>query len=227
MDHQMKILLAASAATLLFACAKKAEEATTAETAAPEAATAAPDTDAVETTELAAGRPAPIGSATVTIGLNAANNNAPYFSAAGAGYCIPGGGCAGGIVKDTGDVDLSGFPPGDVTVTVSLDDASYTAGYRFPASPFDSIGIATWPVGQSTEPPDFTPMFGANAWPRQDFQPPSVSGDKRSVTFLDEESAEDSYQYAIQLDGPAGRVLLDPRIQNGGGQPPLPEPVNP
>lgn len=49
-----------------------------------------------------------------------------------------------------------------------------------------------------------------------EIQPPSVSGDKRSVTFLDEESEEDAYQYAVALDGPAGRVVLDPEIKNGG-----------
>ena len=56
---------------------------------------------------------------------------------------------------------------------------------------------------------------------------PSVSGDKRSVTFLDEESSESAYQYAVALDGPGGRIILDPKVTNGGGVPPLlePEPV--
>jgi len=213
-----KFLLAASAASLLLACAKKAED-------APAAEPAAASESAV--TELAAdaARPAPIGSATVTVGLNAANNNALYFASASAGFCNPGGGCAGGISTDTGNVDLSGFPPGDVTVTVSLGDDAFNAGYRFPANPFDAIGIAIWPVGATSEPPDFAPLFGANAWPRQDFQPPSVSGDKRSVTFLDEESSEQAYEYAVAVDGPGGRTLLDPRITNTGNQPPLPEPI--
>lgn len=213
MRHHFKFLFAVSAATLLIACAKKTEDAAP----APEVATAAPATEAAPT-DLATDtpRPAPIGSATVTVGLNATNNNALYFASSSAGFCNPGGGCAGGIATDTGDVDLSGFPPGDVTVTVALGDDAYNAGYRFPANPFDAIGVATWPAGQSTEPPDFLPLFGANAWPRQDFQPPSVSGDKRSVTFLDEESAEDAYDYAVALDGPSGRIILDPTIKNGG-----------
>lgn len=210
-----RLMLAASAAILIAACAKKAEDAAPA--AAPEAAA---ETAAAKpaTTELVAetARPAPIGSATITVGLNAANNNALYFASASAGFCNPGGGCAGGISMDTGDVDLSGFPPGDVTVTVALNDDAFGAGYRFPANPFDAIGIAIWPAGATTEPPDFAPLFGANAWPRQDFQPPSVSGDKRSVTFLDEESSEDAYQYAVALDGPGGRTVLDPEIKNGG-----------
>lgn len=211
-----RLMLAASAAILIAACAKKAEDATAA--TAPEPAA---ESVAVEpaSTELVAEtpRPAPIGSATVTVGLNPANNNALYFASASAGFCNPGGGCAGGISMDTGDVDLSGFPPGDVTVTVSLGDDAYNAGYRFPADPFQAIGIAIWPAGASTEPPDFTPLFGANSWPHSDFQPPAVSGDKRSVTFLDEESEENAYQYAIALDGPGGRTILDPEIKNGGG----------
>ncbi len=92
-----------------------------------------------------------------------------------------------------------------MTITVTLGDDAYNAGYRFPSQPFEAIGIAIWPAGATTEPPDFEPMFGANAWPRSDFQPPSVSGDKRSVTFLDEESSENAYQYAVAVDGPAGR----------------------
>ncbi len=211
-----RLMLAASAAILIAACAKETEETTSA---------AAPTEPAVESvaaepasTELVAEtpRPAPIGSATVTVGLDPTKNNAPYFASAGAGFCNPGGGCAGGIAMDTGDVDLSGFPPGDVTITVTLGDDAYNAGYRFPAQPYEAIGIAIWPAGATTEPPDFAPLFGANAWPRQDFQPPSVSGDKRSVTFLDEESSENAYQYAIALDGPGGRITLDPEIKNGG-----------
>ncbi len=210
-----RFLLAASAVILISACAKKAEDATAA--AAPEPAAANVAAESVST-ELVAEtpRPAPIGSATVTIGLDTAKNNAPYFASASAGFCNPGGGCAGGIAMDTGDVDLSGFPPGDVTITVSLGDDAYNAGYRFPAAPFEAIGIAIWPAGATTEPPDFTPMFGANSWPRSDFQPPSISGDKRSVTFLDEESSENAYQYAVAIDGPGGRTILDPEIKNGG-----------
>lgn len=219
------LMIAASAICLIAACSQKAEEpaAATPESASEPAAANPAETDQM----VEAARPAPIGSATVTVGLNKDNGNRPYFASASAGFCIPGGGCAGGIAKDTGDVDLSGFPPGDVTVTVTLDDDSYNAGYRFPSNPFDAIGIAIWPTGATTEPPGMTPMFGANAWPRQDFQPPQVSGDKRSVTFLDEESSEAAYQYAVALDGPGGRTVLDPRINNGGGQPPLPKPVEP
>jgi hypothetical protein len=211
-----RLMLAASAAILIAACAKKAEDAAAApEPAADSAAAepAAPELMAEEVTEAA--RPAPIGSATVTIGLDPTKGNAPYFASAGAGFCNPGGGCAGGIAKDTGDVDLSGFPPGDVTVTVTLGDDAYNAGYRFPSQPFQAIGIATWKAG-TAEPPDFLPLFGANAWPRTEFQPPAVTSDLRSVTFLDEESAEDAYDYAVALDGPSGRVILDPTITNGG-----------
>lgn len=211
-----KLLLAASAASLLFACAENAEKAPAA--AEPEVAADSVVSETSETEMMAeTARPAPIGSATVNIGLKADDGNKPYFSSAGAGFCNPGGGCAGGIALDTGNVDLSGFPPGDVTVTVTLEDEAYNAGYRFPSNPFDAIGIAIWPANATTEPPDFEPLFGANAWPRQDFQPPQVSGDKRSVTFLDEESSENAYQYAIQIDGPGGRILLDPKVTNGGG----------
>lgn len=209
-----KFILAVSAVSLSFACAKKTETTTPAEpeSVAESAATEPAGSDAI----VEAARPAPIGSATVTIGLDTNNANKPYFAAAGAGYCNPGGGCAGGIAKDTGDVDLSGFPPGDVTVTVTLGDDAYNAEYRFPANPFEAIGIAIWPAGATSEPPDFAPLFGANAWPNRDFQPPAISGDKRSVTFLDEESSEEAYQYAIAIDGPGGRIVLDPQIKNGG-----------
>lgn len=210
-----KLLLAVSASSLMLACAKKAEEAPAAAEPEPAARGAAAE-PAASDAMIEAARPAPIGSATVTIGLDKNNNNGLYFASAGVGFCNAQGGCGSGITLNTGDVDLSNFPAGDVTVTLTIDDDAANAGYRFPAAPFEAIGIAIWPTGATTEPPDFTPMFGANAWPRSDFQPPSVSGDKRSVTFLDEESAEDAYQYAVAVDGPSGRTVLDPKITNGG-----------
>ena len=208
-----RLLLAASAAILITACDKKAED-TTAATNEPAANVAA--NSAVVEPMVEAVEAAPIGSATVTIGLNKDQGNAPYFAGAGAGFCNPGGGCAGGIAKDTGDVDLSGFPPGDVSITVDLDDDAYNAGYRFPVDAYQAVGIATWPAGASTEPPAFLPLFGKAEWPATEFEPPTVSSDQRAITFLDLESAKDSYQYAIAIDGPGGRKILDPEIKNGG-----------
>ena len=86
-------------------------------------------------------------SAWASIGLDKDHANVPYFAASGGGGRTPAGGTFGGITLNTGDIDLSGFPPGDVPIKITLDDDAYNAGYRFPVDPYQAIGIATWPAG--------------------------------------------------------------------------------
>ncbi len=212
MNAVSKLLIGAGVAALLFGCAKTTDA--PAPAAEPNGSAASEPAPPVSEPVVEAADPAPVGTATISVGLK---NGAPYFASAAAGYCIPGGGCAGGIQTDTGNVDLSGFPPGDVPVTVSLDDDAYNGGYRFPADGFQAIGIATWPAGAATEPPDLLPLFGRAEWPNGGFGAPTVTGDQRSVSFTDLESDETAYQYAVAVNGPAGVKILDPRITNGGG----------
>ena len=46
---------------------------------------------------------------------------------------------------------------------------------------------------------------------------PAVSSDQKSVSWTDLESDQNVYEYSIGLDGPNGRVVMDPKISNGGG----------
>jgi hypothetical protein len=212
MQNRFRLLLAASAASLIAGCSKQAtEEAAPAEPASePEAAEVEPMMEAETDT-------APIGSATITITLE---NNAPVFSAVSSGYCIPHESCVSGVnLNAEGNVDLSTFPEGDITINVTLDDAAWAANYRFPSDPYQAVAIVIWPAGTS-EP---TPTFGQANWPAE-FQAPSVSSDQRTLTFIDDDDDQQNYEYDIGLNGPNGRVVLDPKIENGG-EPPEPEPV--
>lgn len=201
MSILMRILLATSAAALAVACAKKAEEAAPAETAG---------TDAVATMAEAEDDPNIVGSATISITLT---NNAPVFSAVASGYCIPHESCVSGVNLDAeGNVDLSTFPDGDITISVSLDDSAWNAGYKFPSDPYQGVAIVIWPSG-TTEP---TPVFGQANWPAE-FAAPTVSSDLRTLSFIDDDADQQNYEYDIGLDGPNGRVVLDPEIKNGGG----------
>lgn len=204
-----RLLLAASAATLVFACAKKAEETPAAET--PAAEEAAPETEAVEPVAEDATDPNQIGTANIAITLNAGE---PAFGAVASGYCPPGGGpCAGGIDLDAeGNVDLSQFPSGDIAVSVAFDDVSWAAGYRFPSDPYQAVAIVIWPAG-TTEP---TPSFGQANWPAE-FQAPTVSSDLRTLTFIDDDADTQNYEYDIGVTAADGsRIVMDPEIKNGG-----------
>jgi len=204
-------MIAACVAALAAACAKKADEgAPAAEAGSPavEAGSTAPEAEVALPTPAADA--APIGSANVSITLDANKN--PAFSAVSEGFCIAGGACMGGIdTNAAGNIDLSWFPPGDVTVTVQLDDTAYGAGWRVPGDPWQAVAIVVVPPGSPTSP---IPVFGQANWP-QEFDAPSVSG-QRSITFIDKEDDQNAYEYAIGLVNPAGtNVTIDPRIRNG------------
>ena len=206
MRHHTKFLLAASAAILIAACEKKADDAVVAE---PVVEAAAPEIEAVEPMVETATDPNQIGTAGVDVGLQ---SNALYFASSSAGFCFNGG-CQSGIVLDTGDIDLSSFPPGDILITITLNDDAYNAGYRFPSDGWQAVAIAVDPPGDPVAP---TPVFGQANWPAE-FQAPAVTGDQRSVSYTDLESDENVYEYSIALDGPNGRVVMDPTVKNGGG----------
>ncbi len=205
-----RLLLAASAATLIIACAKKAEDA--AVEPAP-AETAAVETEAVEPMVEAA-TVARTASASVEVGIQ---NGAPYFASAGYSYSDGSSG-GGGIVLGTGDVDISGIPPGDVNFTITLNADAVAAGYSFPSDPYQAIAIVVIPPGVTAP----APQFGQQYWSAE-FDPPTVSGN--SLMFVDQDEYADAYEYSIGLNGPNGRVVMDPEIKNGGTQkPPAPEP---
>lgn len=201
-----RLMLAASAATLVFACARKAEE-PAAET--PIAEEAAPETEAAEPIAEAETDPNQIGTANIAITLNAGE---PAFGSVASGFCAPGGGCAGGINLDAeGNVDLSQFPAGDIEISVAFDDVSWAAGYRFPSDPYQAVAIVIWPAG-TTEP---TPTFGQASWPAE-FQAPTVSPDLRTLTFIDDDADQQNYEYDIGITAADGsRIVMDPEIKNG------------
>lgn len=205
-----RLLLAASAAALIFACAKETEEAATAETEAVEPTT---ETEAVEPAADTM-TDARTADANVEIGMQ---SGAPYFASASYGY-QDGGSGGGGITLNTGDVDLSSIPPGDVNFTVTLNADAVGAGYSFPSDPYEAIAIVVIPRGVSAPPP----QFGQQYWSAE-FDAPSVSADGHSLMFVDQDEYPSAYEYAIGLNGPNGRVVMDPTIRNGG-QPPAPEP---
>ncbi|MFZ5617538.1 MAG: hypothetical protein ACOZAA_09495 [Pseudomonadota bacterium] len=207
MSVYARLMLAASAAMLVFACARKAEEAP-ASAAPAEEAVAETETAAEPMVEAVADDAAPIGSANVTVTMT---NNAPAFGAVSEGACAPGGSCFGGVnLNAAGDVDLSGFPPGDVTVTVALDSSVTGAGYSLPSDPYQAVAIVVIPPGTVTSP---IPVFGQANWPAE-FDAPSVSGS--SLTFVDKEDDQQAYEYSIQLVRSDGSmVVMDPKIQNG------------
>lgn len=204
-----RLLLAASAATLIIACAKQAQDAAVEPTPAE---TAAVETEAVEPAVEAATE-ARTANAYVEIGMQ---NGAPYFASAGYSYSDGGGG-SGGLTLGTGDVDISGIPPGDVNFTVTLNADAVAAGYSFPSDPYQAIAIVVIPPGVTAP----APQFGQQYWSAE-FDPPTVSGN--SLMFVDQDEYTDAYEYSIGLNGPNGRVVMDPEIKNGGTQkPPVPE----
>ena len=201
-----RLLIALSCAAIAAACAKK-EEAPAAPAADPvaEAAPAEPEI-MVEEAEFADA--APIGSANVTVTLT---NGAPAFGTVSEGACAPGGGCIGGIdTNAAGNVELSGFPPGDITINVNLDSTVTGAGYSFPSDPWQAVAIVVIPAGTVTAP---IPVFGQANWPAE-FDAPSVSSS--TLSFVDKEDDQQAYEYSIQLQGPNGMMVMDPKITNSG-----------
>ncbi|MDH4166330.1 MAG: hypothetical protein OEY13_12105 [Gammaproteobacteria bacterium] len=199
-----QLVVGAAIALLLAGCSKPAEQAAV-ETAPPAAAP-----EAVTPMVAAATDPNQIGTASIAVGWQ---NNALVFASAGEGFCVKGGGCQSGVVLNTGNVDLSSFPPGDVLITVALNDDAFNAGYRFPTDGYQAVALAIDPPGDPVAP---TPVFGQANWPAG-FLMPVVSSDQKSVSWTDLESDENAYEYSIGLNGPNGRVVMDPKITNGGG----------
>jgi len=127
--------------------------------------------------------------------------------------CNPDGQCgeSTGMSRDgiSGDIDLSGFPPGDVAVSISIGDDAYAAGWRFPGDPYQGVAIIVYTEGGVR--PD--PVFG-NWPPNGEFGTPSLSADLKTVSFIDSDNDGLSYEYAVAVNGPGGRVVLDPKIIN-------------
>jgi hypothetical protein len=204
-----RVLLAVSVIALVSACAKKGDA--PAEPAAAEPAVEAvaePEAEPVVEAEVADA--APIGSANITVTMT---NGAPAFGTVSEGACAPGGGsCVSGInTNAAGNVDLTGFPPGDITINVNLDSSVTGAGYSFPSDPYQAVAIVVIPAGSITAP---IPVFGQANWPAE-FDAPSVSG--ATLSFVDKEDDQQAYEYSIQLQGPNGMLVMDPKIQNGSG----------
>lgn len=196
----MRAIIAAALMPLAAACEKKAE------VAAP-AADAVVEEPMVEA-ETMVEDAAPIGSADITVTLT---NGAPAFGAVSEGACAPGGGCIGGInTNAAGNVDLSGFPAGDITINVNLDSSVTGAGYSFPSDPYQAVAIVVIPAGTITAP---IPVFGQANWPAE-FDAPSVSS--AALSFVDKDDDQNAYEYSIQLQGPNGILVMDPKIQGGG-----------
>lgn len=154
---------------------------------------------------------APIGSANITVTLT---NGVPAFGTVSEGACAPdGGSCVSGInLAAAGNVDLSGFPPGDITINVNLDATVTGAGYSFPSDPYAAVAIVVIPQGSITSP---VPVFGQANWPAE-FDAPSVNG--ATLTFVDKEDDQQAYEYSIALVAPDGSALtIDPKIENRGG----------
>lgn len=201
----LRLTLAASAAAIVAGCAKPSDEAT-AESSAPADAKTAPVEEEVAIEAAAA----PIGSANVTVAMT---NGQPAFGTVSEGACAPGGGsCVSGInLNAAGNVDLSGFPPGDITININLDGSVTGAGYSFPSDPWQAVAIAVIPPGSVTAP---VPVFGQANWPAE-FDAPSVSG--ATLSFVDKEDDQNAYEYSIQLRRSDGSMMvMDPKIENGG-----------
>jgi hypothetical protein len=159
--------------------------------------------------------PSLIGGASVTLSLR---DGVMWFSAASAGHNNPPGQVLAAtdppppIVRtEGGDLDLTGFPPGNVQLTVNIDDSVVAGGYLMPADPWQAVALAVDPPGE----PAATPVFSQANWPAN-FQPPTVAADRRSVTWIDTESDQNVYEYAFALEGPNGRLVIDPKIKPGG-----------
>ncbi len=199
-----RTILLLSTALIAVACAKK-------DAAPAEPVVEAASEPAIEPmVEAEVADAAPIGSANITVTMT---NGVPAFGTVSEGACAPGGGsCMSGInLAAAGNVDLSGFPPGDITINVNLDSTVTGAGYSFPSDPWQAVAIVVIPTGTITAP---IPVFGQSNWPPE-FDAPSVSG--ASVVFVDKEDDQQAYEYSIQLLGPNGAFVIDPKITNGTG----------
>ena len=151
-------------------------------------------------------------SSNITIGMV---DGKPTFVGEGWVTCNPNGKCGQGsgvsLNGDSGDIDLSRFPPGDVAVSVFIGNDAYSAGYRFYSDPYQAVALTLYP--QTGPKPD--PTFGEPYWPSNgQFGAPSVSSDLRTVSFTDIDNDGQDYEYAVAIYGPGGRVVLDPRISN-------------
>jgi len=149
-----------------------------------------------------------IASVSVTIGLK---DGVPHFSASGFSL-QQGRGMSSGIVLNTGDVDVSNMGTGDVTFTIRLDDEAWRAGYRFPSDAHQAVAIVYYPPNSPTAP---DPVFGTGSWPAE-FGEPGFSDGGKNLVFIDKDDNSDAYEYSVALNGPGGRVVLDPKIKNGG-----------
>ncbi|MDZ7628815.1 MAG: hypothetical protein U5J99_10485 [Parvularculaceae bacterium] len=203
----MRAILAAALLPLAAACEKKAEDAAPAPTA--DIVAEEPVSEPMVEAETMVEDAAPIGSANVTVTLT---NGAPAFGAVSEGACAVGGGsCVSGVnLNAAGNVDLSGFPAGDITINVNLDASVTGAGYSFPSDPYQAVAIVVIPAGTITAP---IPVFGQANWPAE-FDAPSVSS--AALSFVDKEDDQKAYEYSIQLQGPNGMLVMDPKIQGGG-----------
>lgn len=202
MKNSMKLLMAASAAVFMTACEHTASSDT-------EVATEEAVKPMVEAETSCGPR-----QARAAITLN--ENNAPAFGASSGGGSTPNGGCVSFInLAAEGNIDLTGFGRGNVALSISLDDKIWGAGYRFPADPFQAIGIAIVPPGSPTSP---VPQFGKQYWPNQEFGWPSIANGGRTVNFVDVDDNDDVYEYGINLVAPNNEIILmDPRVENSGG----------
>jgi hypothetical protein len=145
----------------------------------------------------------------VSIGLK---NGSPYFSGSGF-YVQSGGGTQSGIVKDTGDVDISSLGSGNVSFTINLEDDVWAAGYRYPSVAHQAIAIVYYPSNSTTAP---AAVFGSGSWPVE-FTEPSISGDGKKLEFVDADNNDNAYEYSVALSKPGGgTIVLDPKIKNGG-----------
>ena len=152
-------------------------------------------------------------SSNISIGIV---NGAPKFVGESSVMCHPNGQCgqSSGISLNgiSGDIDLSHFPPGDVALSISIGADAYDAGWRFPSDPYQAVAMIIYP--QTGPKP--TPVFGAGSWPTAEFGAPAVSGDLKMLSFTDKDDDTDTYEYSIAINGPGGRIVLDPKVQNGG-----------
>ena len=109
------------------------------------------------------------------------------------------------MALNTGNIDLSSFPPGNVLITVTLDDDAWNAGFRLPTDGYQAVALAIDPPGAPTAP---TPVFGQSSWPAG-FLMPAVSADQRSVSWTDLESDQNVYEYSIGLQGPGVEAFVE------------------
>ena len=155
--------------------------------------------------------PTRIASANATIGLK---DGKLYFASSGFGSQTPEGGMVTGMVLDSGELDLSSIPgAGDVTISINLDDAVWAAGYRFPSDIYQAVAIAVYPSNSTSVPPA---VFGLGSWPNE-FDAPVFDDGGKKLVFIDKDDDTNTYEYSIAVIKPGGeRIVLDPKIKNGG-----------